>query len=98
MTGNHMHVMHRGLSHAEAARRLAECGSNALPEAEPVRLWQRLLRQFMSPLIYILLFALALDLGLWGWEGALGVPFESLAIGRTQSANFSQGKIIAVMS
>lgn len=63
-----------------------------------MRLWQRLLPQFMSPLIYILLFALALDLGLWGWEGALGVPFEFLAIGRTQSANFSQGKIIAVMS
>jgi Ca2+-transporting ATPase len=80
MTGNDMDVMHRGLSHAEAARRLAEYGPNALPEAEPVRLWQRLLRQFMSPLIYILLFALALDLGLWAWEGALGVPFESLAI------------------
>ena len=81
MARNEIDVMDRGLSQSEAGRRLAEYGPNELPEAEPVRLWQRLMRQFMSPLIYILLFALALDLGLWAWEGAVDVPFESLAIG-----------------
>jgi Ca2+-transporting ATPase len=40
----------------------------------------KFLRQFQSPLIYILLFALVVDLGLWLAEGAEGVPLESLAI------------------
>ena len=75
----------KGLSSAEAARRLAEHGPNALPEAEPVSIWQRLLGQFRSALIYILLFALALDLALWLYEGAQhgfkSLPVESIAIG-----------------
>ncbi len=54
----------RGLSQLEARQRLAEHGPNALPEPEATRLWQRVLRQFKSALIYILLFALALDLAL----------------------------------
>lgn len=71
---------HDGLSRAEAASRLARHGPNALPQPPPTGLWQRLVRQFQSPLIYILLFALAVDLGLWFYEGAHGIPFESLAI------------------
>jgi Ca2+-transporting ATPase len=70
-----------GLSSAEAAARRARCGPNALPEAVPVALWRRFLRQLQSPLIYILLFALAFDLGLWLYEGARGWPIEALAIG-----------------
>ncbi len=86
-----------GLSQADAARRLAEFGPNTLPEAEPVRIWQRLARQFKSPLIYILLFALALDLALWIYDGARGIPFESLAIGLILALNailgaFQEGK------
>ena len=80
MTANTIKIAKRGLRRSEAARRLAEFGPNTLPEAKPVRLWQRVLRQFKSPLIYILLFALALDLAIWTWEGAERVPFESLAI------------------
>lgn len=38
------------------------------------------MRQFQSPLIYVLFFALFLDFSLWVWEGARGLPFESLAI------------------
>jgi P-type Ca2+ transporter type 2C len=69
-----------GLSAAVAAERLSKHGPNALPQAPPTSLWRRVLRQFESPLIYILLFALGVDLALWTYEGAHGVPFESLAI------------------
>gem|GEM_PF-6443740 len=40
----------------------------------------KFLRQFQSPLIYILLFALVVDLGLWLAEGAERVPLEFLAL------------------
>ena len=38
------------------------------------------LHQFKSPLIYILLVALLVDLSLWFYKGSQGVPFEALAI------------------
>jgi Ca2+-transporting ATPase len=69
-----------GLSTAEAAERLAQIGPNALPERVPDPLWRRFLRQFASPLIYILLFALAFDVGLWLYEGAHAWPIEACAI------------------
>jgi Ca2+-transporting ATPase len=70
-----------GLSSAEAAERLARVGPNALPERPPVPWWRRLLGQFASPLIYILLFALAFDAAVWVSEGARGWPVEAIAIG-----------------
>ena len=70
-----------GLSSQEAAQRLSKFGPNALPEQPPRPLWRRFLKQFQSPLIYILLFALAFDLGVFIHEGAHGWPIESLAIG-----------------
>lgn len=70
----------RGLTSEEAQRRLAEYGPNALPKKPPEPLWRKFLRQFQSPLIYILLFALLVDLGLWLYEGTHGLPLESLAI------------------
>ena len=54
----------RGLTAAEAARRLASCGPNALPEAPPRPPWLGFLRQFRSPLIYLLLAAAVLALAL----------------------------------
>ena len=71
----------RGLSSNEAAERLSRVGPNALPERPPDPLWRRFVRQFASPLIYILLFALAFDLGVWLYEGAHGWPIEASAIG-----------------
>jgi len=59
---------------------LVQHGPNALPEAKPVTVLQRLVLQFRSPLIYILLVALLVDLGIWIAEGATGVPVESPAI------------------
>jgi len=70
-----------GLSTAEAGVRLARNGPNALPEQSPEALWRRFLRQFNSPLIYILLFALAFDVGVWAYEGAPGWPVDAGAIG-----------------
>ena len=70
-----------GLSTAEATERLSRVGPNALPEHAPDPLWRRFVRQFRSPLIYILLFALAFDLGLWIYEGAHAWPIEATAIG-----------------
>ena len=69
-----------GLAQREAQRRLADYGPNALPEPAAVGFWQRLLAQFKSALIYILLFALALDLALWVHAGADHVPYEAIAI------------------
>jgi Ca2+-transporting ATPase len=70
-----------GLTSADAVERLSRVGPNALPEHAPDPLWRRFVRQFQSPLIYILLFALAFDLGLWVVEGAHAWPVEAIAIG-----------------
>ncbi|WP_233498230.1 cation-transporting P-type ATPase [Meiothermus sp. QL-1] len=76
-----MRTLPPGLSEAEAKRRLEIHGPNRLPEKSPESFLHRFLRQFKSPLIYILLFALGVDLALWGLEGGHGLPFESIAIG-----------------
>lgn len=49
-----------GLSHDEAARRLSQYGQNKLPESKVDSLLVIFLRQFQSPLIYILLLASAI--------------------------------------
>ncbi len=46
-----------GLSQSEAEVRLRKFGPNHLPQKPPTRLWMIVLRQFRSPLIYILAFA-----------------------------------------
>lgn len=69
-----------GLSSADAAERLSRFGPNALPEPARDPLWRRFVRQYQSPLIYILLFALAFDLGIWFSEGAQVWPIEAVAI------------------
>jgi Ca2+-transporting ATPase len=69
-----------GLTTAEADERLARVGPNAPPERPPEPIWRRVARQFQSPLIYLLLFALAFDLGLWLYEGAQAWPIEGIAI------------------
>jgi Ca2+-transporting ATPase len=69
-----------GLTEDEALRRLAEFGPNALPEGKRPSLARRLLRQFKSALIYLLLLALGFDLAAWIHDGAHGFPVEALAI------------------
>jgi Ca2+-transporting ATPase len=70
-----------GLTSAEAQVRLKQHGPNVLPVTPPVPLWRRFVDQFRSPLIYILLFALGIDLTIWFLEGHSGWPLESFAIG-----------------
>jgi Ca2+-transporting ATPase len=60
---------------------LTQFGPNALPEPPQVPRWQQWLEQFESPLIYILLFALIVDLTLWLWQGAERCRVESISIG-----------------
>jgi magnesium-transporting ATPase (P-type) len=53
-----------GLNRDEAARRLAEHGPNALPQAKRRSLFTVFLRQFASPLIYILFVAATIALAM----------------------------------
>ena len=69
-----------GLSSEEARARLERDGPNALPEPAPIRFTTRLLRQFASPLIYLLLGALVFDLAIWVVDGMPDWPMEATAI------------------
>jgi len=80
-----------GLTSAEAGRRLAEHGRNALPEVAPPAMWRRVLAQLRSPLIYILLFALVVDLASWLHEGGSGVPLEGVVIALVLALNAGLG-------
>jgi Ca2+-transporting ATPase len=73
-------LTHSGLTSEEAQARLQRYGLNALPEKRRKTIWRSLIGQFQSPLIYILLFALVVDLIIWMIEGASGLPLESIAI------------------
>jgi magnesium-transporting ATPase (P-type) len=76
-----------GLGTAEAARRLALFGLNELPRRKRVSFFSLWLRQFRSPLIYLLLAAALLSLGIGDIEDAgfiLGVLFINASIGAVQ--------------
>ena len=75
-----MESRRQGLTSEEAGARLAKYGPNALPEKPPLSLWVRFVRQFQSPIIYILLAALVIDIVIWISEGAAGWPVETIAI------------------
>jgi len=62
-----------GLSGSEAAARLGEFGPNELPHAPPPPWWQIALRQFRSPLIYILGVAAVVSV-------AIGEPIDAAFI------------------
>jgi len=80
-----------GLTSEEARARLARYGPNSLPEARRGTLFRRFLRQFQSPLIYILLLAVVVDLLIWWFEGAMGIPYESIAIASILLLNTALG-------
>ena len=77
----------RGLRAGEAAARLEKYGRNALPRPRPPALGAVFLRQFRSPLIYVLLAAAVISLLLRDWsDGAfiLAVLLVNAVIGTTQ--------------
>lgn len=63
----------KGLSEDEAAARLARYGPNALREQPRPTFWQRLLAQFQSFVIYILIFAAVLSAVLGDWVEAAAI-------------------------
>lgn len=67
-----------GFGEDEANARLGEYGPNKLPQKPPTALWQIVLRQFTSPLIYILALAAVV----------------SVAIGDTKDAAFIAGVLV----
>lgn len=60
----------KGLSDAEARRRLEKQGPNRLPEAAPPTWWGILLRQFYNPLIFVLGVAAVVALMIGDWKDA----------------------------
>lgn len=60
-----------GLSRQEAMARLERFGRNTLPRPTPPGLVTLFLRQFLSPLIYILLIAAVVSVALQEWSDAI---------------------------
>jgi len=83
----------RGLTAAEAAARLAATGPNALASAPPAPAWRRFLAQFESPLVLLLVAAVAISLAVWALEGAAGAPYESIMILAIVLANATLGYV-----
>ncbi|MDQ7778371.1 MAG: HAD-IC family P-type ATPase [Planctomycetota bacterium] len=71
-----------GLSSEEAANRLAKHGPNELIEKQKTPAWRRFLRQFMSPVIYVLLAAAVIALALQEYKDA-GIIIGVLVINAT---------------
>lgn len=69
-----------GLTASEVTRRLERYGPNVLDAEEAVPLWRKLLAQMQDPLVYLLLVAVAVSLGVWLVEGADGVPVDAVVI------------------
>lgn len=70
-----------GLTAHEAARRLVAVGPNDIERVPPLPKWKKIVSQFRSPLIYLLLVALLASLVVWALEGADGWPVDALVIG-----------------
>ena len=83
-----------GLSGAEAAARLQRWGSNTIPEAAARGVWVVFLRQFASPLIYVLVFAAGLSAWLGDWSDAgfiAAVLLLNAVIGAAQEHRAERG-------
>ncbi len=81
----------RGLTSAEAGRRLAEDGPNELRTTPPTPWWRVLLGQFQDPLVHLLGVAIAVSLAAWLAEGAAGLPVDALVIAAILVANAAIG-------
>ncbi len=83
--------LERGLTAAEAARRLAEQGRNELRGASPLPTWARVLAHFQDPLIYLLLAAIVIALAAWSLEGRAGWPVDAIGIAAVVLLNGALG-------
>ncbi|MDB5696118.1 MAG: haloacid dehalogenase [Sphingomonas bacterium] len=80
-----------GLSSTEAARRLEEHGPNELRATQATPTWRRVLAQFQSPLIYLLLGAVAVAFAAWLIEGREGWPVDAVVIAAVIVLNAALG-------
>ena len=88
-----------GLTGADAAARRSRYGPNQLEEEPPTPPWLVFVRQFRSPLIFILLAALALTVGLGEYLDAAviaAVLALNAVIGFTQERK-AEGAVLALM-
>ena len=72
--------LHRGLTSAEAAKRLVSAGRNELASDPPVPAWRRFLAQFQDVLVILLLVATGISVLLWLYERETAWPYEAIAI------------------
>jgi Ca2+-transporting ATPase len=70
----------RGLSEAEARKRLERYGKNELTSEKPTPAWKRFLAQFQNVLVILLLVATAISAALWFFERDSALPYEAMAI------------------
>jgi Ca2+-transporting ATPase len=70
----------RGLSAAEAARRLTCDGANVLRSTPSPPAWRRVLAQMRDPLVVLLLTAAVVALAAWLIEGRDGWPMDAIVI------------------
>ncbi len=76
-----------GLSRSEAVRRLEIWGANQLPEPKETNLLTVVLRQFLSPLIYLLVVAAGISVLIGDWKDSLfilGVLLINAVVGAYQ--------------
>ena len=82
-----LHATRHGLTHSEAAARLECYGRNTLPRTKLPGIGRVFLRQFASPLIYVLVAAALLSLAIQEWSDAgfiSAVLFINAIIGTIQ--------------
>lgn len=90
--------MEHGLTSIEAKARLAAFGPNALPKPQPPSLVLIFLRQFLSPLIHILLAAALISLALGDLKDAIFIAAVLLVNGLIGTAQeYSAGRAAAAL-
>jgi magnesium-transporting ATPase (P-type) len=72
--------MRDGLTSNEAQARLSRDGANELVTQPVLPAWKHFLAQFQDPLVYLLLAAVAITLGIWLLGDGSGWPIDSLVI------------------
>lgn len=70
----------RGLTDAEAHKRLERYGKNELTSEKPTPAWRKFLAQFQNVLVILLLVATAISAALWFFERESALPYEAMAI------------------
>jgi len=76
-----------GLTTPEVTRRLVEFGRNEIRAAVAAPVWRRALKQFASPLVYLLIGASFVTMVAWIVEGRNGWPIDAIVIGAVVIAN-----------